>query len=75
MNPRKVEQVKNAHGVFTSRNCLDDGENPVAKIPIIVNQIDGEVSIEPFFSEEDLAVFENTDTDTDTDTNTNTNNE
>ena len=69
VNLRKVEQVKNAYGVFSSRNRLDDGENPVAKIPIIVDQIEGEVSIEPFFSEEELTQFENYNTNTDTDNN------
>ena len=58
VNLRVVSRVKAAYCVVFSYNCLDEGENPVAKIPITLSEIDGEVSIEPFFTDEELAEFE-----------------
>ena len=43
---------------FLSQSSLAEGGNPVAKIPLIFDQIEDEVSIETFFTEEEMTQFE-----------------
>ena len=53
-----MTRVTNAYEICSTNSRLSEGENPIAKVPLIVGNDSGVLNLEPFYTEDHLTLNE-----------------